>query len=229
VDWQTRIVVSALVGVAAGAIGPRVFAVKDRRGGVFEYLPPAGFVEPPQAADALRKSLAGQRAWVDAEVATPDGSAPVVVLSHSPGLVQTASEISALVDGLPASFAASGMDWQEVRRFVHLRPDGVRVPAFEGVFHKRGGNDAALRVLQLAFPDDLGTSVVTASFPERDAEQWDKTFEATVDTAKGVAFHASPPPSWTYGAWGVGAVAATWIALSLLGARARARTTANAT
>ena len=82
--------------------------------------------------------------------------------------------------------------------------------------------DLHYRSLQLAFPDDTGTSIVTASFPDhatandpRAAAEWNAAFEQTIDSAKGVAFRAPPPPGYTYLAWGGAAALITFLAFAL--------------
>jgi hypothetical protein len=221
-EWQARLVVAGFVGVIAGAIGPRVLAAPDRPGGAFEYVPPPAFVESAEATATLgRTAIGGQRAWV-AQAATPGGYTPNVTFTHAADAApQDTREVAALAHRMVLLFASSGLDWAETRELVHVRPDGARVAVIEWT-HAREGSGAAFRMMQMAFPDGAGSSIVTALFPDEDAAKWERDFAATLDTAKGLAFRAPPPPLWTYAAWGVGAAVAIWGALSAL-ARTRSR------
>jgi hypothetical protein len=60
-------------------------------------------------------------------------------------------------------------------------------------------------VLQIAFPTNEGAAIATASFPEPEAAAFEKELDATIDSAKGVAYRAPAPSDWSYLAWGLGA------------------------
>jgi len=66
------------------------------------------------------------------------------------------------------------------------------------------------RKLQLMFPDDDGTSIVTASYPVDQATRWEPLFEATIGKARGVATRAPAPAPWTYAAWAAAGAILGW-------------------
>ena len=227
-DSRTNLVVAVIVGVAAGAIGPRALAERDRPArAAFEYLPPAGFIESPEGGGALQHAVVGgERMWTAPAVA-PEGYTPNVSVTHiAKEAPQTEVELASLARGMPGVFASSGTDWSELGHRVHVRPDGARVAVIEGAARRHDGTGAPYRVLQLAFPEDAGMSLATASFPERGADQWEKDFDATLDTARGVSFRAPPPPDWSYGAWGLSAGVVALMALSVAGRSSGARAAA---
>ena len=199
---SSSLIVAALAGILAAGIGPRVFGPQDRAAGApFVYTPPQGFA--PATEDntkAILGSIAGgQKVWIYPgnllELYTPN-----ITLTHTTkgGLVD-GEEIAKLARGMPEVFAQSGITWREVRHETRLRPDGARVALLEGECVKGALH---YRAVQMAFPDDTGTSIVTASFPVETAARWEPLVEATMITASGVAVRVSPPENWLYAAWG---------------------------
>jgi hypothetical protein len=72
------------------------------------------------------------------------------------------------------------------------------------------------------FPDDLGTSIVTAQFAEEEAAKWEPLFEASIDTASGVATRVPAAPPWMMFAWaGAGGVLG-WLVSAMLATRTAA-------
>jgi hypothetical protein len=210
--------VALLVAVLVGALGPRLVAPADRAaGGPFEYAPPEGFVPAgDQNAKILSGSVVGaQRAWVrpPANLALVPKYTPNVSLVHTDKAAPVEDvQLAALAAGMPALFAQSGTTWTEVRHTVHARPDGARVGIIEGAATK---GDMKYRVLQIAFPEDSGASIVTASYPTEEAEKYGAAFEQSIDGAKGVAFRAPPPPASSYFVWGAAAGVLTLLAMGL--------------
>ena len=216
--------IALVAGMAAAAIGPHFTSAQDRAAGEpFVYSPPPGFVVSNE--EAGRALPGAQQVWVmplpsSLVAATEPTYRANVSLVHTPKTTHVdASELASLARGMPQMFASTGITWTEVRHFAHTRPDGSRVGVIEGASTK---GDLHYRSLQLAFPDDSGTSIVTASFPDhatandpRDAAEWNAAFEQTIDSAKGVAFRAPPPPGWIYLAWGGAAALITLLAFGV--------------
>ncbi len=210
------LVVVALVAIVSGAVGPRLAGPQDRSGGAaFAYMPPAGFAEGTEdnQKSILGSIVGGQRVWVyPGNVLQP--YTPNITLTHSSrgGFVDDA-DIANLARGMPEVFASSGVTWTEVRHENHLRPDGARVALLEGDCLK---GELHYRSVQMAFPDDTGTSIVTASFPTATAARWEPLIEASMNSATGVAFHASPPAAWVYLAWVLAGAIVAFLVLGLV-------------
>jgi hypothetical protein len=77
------------------------------------------------------------------------------------------------------------------------------------------------RKLQLMFPDDDGTSIVTASYAIDQAARWEPLFEATIGKARGVATRVASPPLVTSAAWGLSSGILVWLAMGLVRRRAK--------
>jgi hypothetical protein len=216
------------VGVTAAAIGPRVTSASDKPAAeAFAYTPPDGFVPAGEdVSHTLEGAVHGaERAWVKPTPPSLLGAPkyrPNVSLVRSPKIAPVdEAELVALAAGMPQVYAGSGTTWKEVRHATHVRPDGARVGVIEGAAQK---GRLEYRSLQIAFPENEGLSIVTASFPESEAATWDDAFEKSIDAARGVAFRAPPPAPWAYAAWGVGAAVLAFLAMGLrVGKRATAR------
>jgi hypothetical protein len=188
-------VVALLVAVILGALGPRLTARRDIPAGrPFEYFPPDGFVRK-DSSDGSAATV-----WLHAPGFT--GYTPNVSLSHTSSTSAfDEADLAALVKGMPAVFHSSQITWVEIRHHARMRADGTRVGLIEGECTSK---TLHYRSLQLAFPDDRGTSIVTAGYPTVEAAIWEPAFDATIDTATGVALRALPPPWWAYMAWSIG-------------------------
>jgi hypothetical protein len=212
---SSSLVIASLAAIVAAALGPRITGPHDRAAGApFVYTPPEGFVPASEenTRAILGQIVGGQRAWVH-PVSLLDLYTPNITLTHTNhgGLVAD-DEIAKLAGGMPDMFAQSGVTWKEVRHDARLRGDGTRVALIlgdctKGVLHYRS--------MQMAFPDDAGTSIVTASFPADAAARWEPLMEASMVTATGVALRVVPPENWMYVAWGLGGGILAFLAMGL--------------
>lgn len=203
-------------------VGPLVSAPQPKKAGTaFVYEPPEGFTKSPD-----KKPLSGQDAQVWAFVdSAPSAKAtqpPSVVLTHSSKTLSVEErDLAKLVEDMPSAF--DGCHWVHRRHEMRTRADGARVGMIEGdCDHELDLSAFGLpaktiktRKLQLMFPDDDGTSIVTASYPTEQATRWEPLFEATIGKAKGVATRVLPPPGWMYAAWGGAGLVIGWLVSSL--------------
>jgi len=210
-----------LAGVFVGAIAPRVVGPSDRAAGEpFAYTPPEGLVpataNAPEGGDLDAATLSATRLWAKPMVPTllgPPKYRPQISLVHTTKRAPIEeAELAAVAEGLPAMFASSGITWSETRHWTHLRPGGARVGIVAGDAVK---GSLAYRMMQIAFPEDSGTSIVTASYPGDEAAKYEAEVEASIDRAVGVAFHAPPLSPWAHVGWGCGAALLTLLAMGL--------------
>jgi hypothetical protein len=204
-----------VVGLVAAFVGPRLSSPQEKAAKAqFEYLPPAGFTEAQ--ADAYGSTFGGgrsgvQRAWVHSELGAV--YRPNITLLTTPKASKVDEpDLMTVARGMPAIFLQSQTTWTEVRHAMHVRPDGARVGVIVGDAEK---GPLHYRMMQIVFPIDLGTAIVTASFPFADAARWEGPIEASIDEAKGVATLVSSPPAWTQLAWGLGAAVLAYLVLAL--------------
>lgn len=222
--------VCALVAGMAALIGPRVVGPANRSAGTpFVYEPPEGFVP---AKDVKGAESEGASVWIHegAENKRFDGSivdrkalATRIILNHSNKEMSVEeADLGKLVSEMPKAF--EGMcNWVHRRHELRVRSDGARVGLIEGDCDREVDLSALglpsqpvkMRKLQLMFPDDEGTSIVTASFPTDQASQWEPLLEASIGKAKGVATRAPAPAPWTYGAWAAAGGVLGWLAAAL--------------
>lgn len=212
-----------LAGAAfAGLVGPKVMGAHDRAAGKpFEYVPPPHFkdAEGPGSEDA--KAMF-RKAWTyhGPKVATLD-RIPTLNLTHSPrsGTVEP-DDMRRIADGMPEMYRTSDVTWTFVRVATRTRPDGARVGLLEGELSvKEQAGVRKWRSMQVAFPDDEGTSIVTASYGLTGAKEWADEVEATIDQAQGVALRAPPPPTWLSAAWAGGGAVLAAVLVLLFGRR----------
>jgi hypothetical protein len=211
--------------VLFGAAGPRLTAPHDKKAGQpFAYEPPAGLT-PAKGTGALDEA---PHSWVDGSGSST--FAARVTLAHSAGVgTVEESDLAQIVQGLPETFANEGVDWHHRRHETRVRPDGARVGLVEGdcvakatAFLPGAAAELHFRRLQLVFPDDLGTSIVTAQFAEEEAAKWEPLFEASVDAARGVATRVPAAPPWMMFAWaGAGGVLG-WLVSAMIATRTAA-------
>lgn len=216
-------IIVVLVGAAfAGLVGPKVLGAHDRAAGKpFEYVPPPHFkdAEGPGSEDA--KAMF-RKAWTyhGPKVATLD-RIPTINLTHSPrsGTVEP-DDMRRIADGMPEMYRTSDVTWTFVRVATRTRPDGARVGLVEGELSvKEQAGVRKWRSMQVAFPDDEGTSIVTASYGLTGAKEWADEVEATIDQAQGVALRAPPPPTWLSAAWAGGGAVVAAVLVFLFGRR----------
>jgi hypothetical protein len=203
-------------GALAAAFGPRFTQATSRSAGEpFSYTPPPEFnpADPEQLAAIQASAPQIRGAWVVASSA-PGLAKPSVSLLHAPRMEGVEmSELDAIADGMPALLAASGATWRTERISRESRGDGTSVGWIEGACSK---GELGYHSLELVFPDDDGTSFVTATLPdpiagstagsstEAKLETWDAEFLATVHAATGVALRIGAPPWWMRAGWGGG-------------------------
>ncbi len=222
-----RWILVVVVSLVAAAVGPRVVGARGRAGGEpFTYEPPEGFV----AGRDPKAEQEGARVWVyaDKTEGTPfaerKASVTRIVLTHSSKEMSVEEvELAKLAEEMPKAFEGL-CTWKYRRHEMRVRADGARVGLVEGdcerdVDLRALGLPAtalASRKLQLMFPDDTGTSIVTASYPTDEATRWVPLFEATIARARGVALRVPPPPPWQHFAWGAAGALLAWLGTALV-------------
>lgn len=196
-------------------------------GTTFAYEPPDGF----KPADAHGMNLdATAKVWTydDGTPALMRGAAslPSVVVTHTDKQMSVEErDLAKLVEDMPSVF--ENCTWVHRRHELRTRADGARVGIIEGDCDREidlshlglPPKTVKQRKLQLMFPDDAGTSIVTASYPTEQATRWEPLFEATIARAKGVATRVPAPPPWMYVAWGAAGLVLGWLAGALLAKR----------
>lgn len=198
-----------VVGLAAfgGLVGPKIVGPHDRPAGrPFEYTPPAHFKEAKGEGSEEAKAMF-RRAWTyqGPKVAQLD-RIPTINWTHTQrqGTVEP-DDMTRIASGMPEMYRASDVTWKLVRVATLARKDGGRVGLIEGELEaKDGAGVRRWRSMQLAFPEDDGTAIVTASYGLSGAKEWANEVEATIDDATGVAVRLPPPPAWMAGAWAAG-------------------------
>lgn len=218
---SSPLIVAALAAIACAALGPRLVGPRGRPAGApFAYTPPQGFVSATDGnhTPASAGIASGQKAWVYPG-SILDAYTPNITETHTSkeGLADEA-EIATLVRGMPNVFARSGITWNEVRHETRTRPDGTRTAVIIGDCTK---STLHYRAMQMVFPDDTGTSIVTASFPVEGASRWEPQLDATMASATGVALRVPPPANWLYVAWGLGGGILAFLAAGVASKRPR--------
>jgi hypothetical protein len=218
-DWvRSRLVPTVIVAGVLTLIGPRLTAPQSKSAGeAFVFEPPAGFEEV--------KSDEGRK-WRLSDT-TGHVFVPRVIVTHSPNTMTVEEpDLARIAQGMPAEFKSSGLEWVERRHETRVRPDGARVglieadcsrhPEFDALPMRPQPAEVNFRKLQLVFPDDQGTTIVTADFASEEAPKWEPIFEASIAKAKGVATRVPSPPVWMYAGWSVAGLALGWLASSLV-------------
>lgn len=206
---------SAFVGTRA------TFEHDERASEPFAYVAPEGLDAQPPPAGALGK-------WIHTPL-KGHGFPPNALWVRSPDRTPVAAaDLDRMAKKMPQNFADVGVQWTHRRHETHTRPDGRRVGLIEGDCIKDTevlGAKAKMsyRAMQLVFPENDGTSIVTVSFPPELADPWEARALASIDTARGVARRVSGPPAWAYVAFGLAGAALAWALVRLVGARAGAR------
>lgn len=212
IRWLPTVVFAVAMAFGAG----HVASTPDvPGGGPFAFAAPATFT-PIDAGSEARPNVA--KLWVEPTAIAP--LAPRASLSHSPH--QAALEEPALAEiaaGMPAMYARSNGSWKEVRHVVHVRPDGAKVGLIVGDLTT--DTNVSLTTMQMMFPDDTGSSIVTASFAVPSATRLVPAFEKAMDDSTGVKKLGRAAPNWVYYAWGLGALLVAVAAQALLARRGR--------
>jgi hypothetical protein len=217
-----RLLVCIVVALTTALVGPRLLGPQGRPAGEpFAYEPPEGFVPLEGATLEPLQDDAPPRVWVHPEPVdmrtTHDRSKAVVrvVLHHSRQQMSVEEpDLAKLVGEMAKAFEES-CTWVHRRHERRIRADGSRVGLIEGDCDREVDlgwpglppQRIRSRKLQLMFPDDTGTSIVTASYPADQASRWEPLIEATIAKARGIATRVPPPPLSTRAAWaGAGAL-----------------------
>ena len=198
-------------------LGPFITAPRGKKAETaFVYEPPEGFTKGPDTKDALVWT------FIDSGPGARPSQPPSAVLTHSAKNISVEErDLAKLALEMPSAF--DGCHWVHRRHEMRTRADGARVGMIEGDCD-HDVDLAAIglppktiksRKLQLMFPDDEGTSFVTASYPTEQGTRWEPLFEATIAKAKGVATRVLPPPNWMYAAWAAAGLVIGWLVTAL--------------
>jgi hypothetical protein len=222
---RSRLLPTAFVGALAALVGPRLTAPHDKLSNEpFSYEPPPGFEE--QKGGYTSEGEPTGRKWRLADT-TGHAFIPRFILTHSPNTMTVEeADLARIAAGMPDEFRSSGLQWVERRHETRARPDSARVglieadcsrkvdpsPLFAG---KTPPQEVQFRKLQLVFPEDNGTSIITADFASEEASTWEPVFEASIAKAKGVATRVPAPPIWMYAGWTVAGLVLGWLASAL--------------
>jgi hypothetical protein len=226
-----RLIACVFIALLAGVAGPRVVGPRNHAAGTpFVFEPPEGFVA---AKDTKVTETEGVLAWVPeaAEKREFDGSisdrkalSTRVVLTHSKKEMSVEeADLAKLVTEMPKAFEGA-CTWSHRRHEMRTRADGARVGLIEGDCDRDVDLSAfglpsqpvKMRKLQLMFPDDEGTSIVTTSYPTDQATRWEPVFEATISKARGVATRVPAPAPWAHAVWAMAGAVLGWLATAIV-------------
>lgn len=206
-----------VIALASALVGPLLSAPQGKKAGApFVYEPPEGFTRR-EANDAIVWTLDERGA------ATKSVQTTSAVVTHSAKTMSVEeADLASLTQEMATVFA--DCRWVHRRHELRTRADGARVGVIEGDCDKEvdlaalglPAKTIKTRKLQLMFPDDSGTSIVTVSYPTDQATRWEPLFEATIAKASGVATRVPPPPSWMYAAWAVAGLVIAWLVTALV-------------
>jgi hypothetical protein len=218
-----RLLICLVAALVGALLGPKLIAPASskRAGAPFEY-------EPPESFAAVSAGLDGAKAWVYEDPAAlsmnmrKERVALVRVALHHSDKEMSVEEadLGKLATEMATAFE-SACTWTHRRHELRTRADGARVGLIEGDCDRDVDMGSAAqklrsRKLQLMFPDDTGTSIVTASYPTEQAARWEPVFEATIARARGVAVRAPGPPVWMHFGAGFAAFILAWFASALV-------------
>ena len=238
-----RLIAVLLVAVLAALLGPRFVGPRNHAAGApFQYEPPEGLVPLPRGSAGDRE---GAQVWVheaaewknfDGSVTDQKATSTRIILNHSNKEMSVeAADLSKLVEEMPKAFEGS-CTWSHRRHEMRVRADGARVGLIEGDCDREidlsafglPSKPVKTRKLQLMFPDDSGTSLVTASYPTDEAAQWAPLLEATIGKAKGVATRVPAPAPWTHAAWALAGAVLGWLGTAIVMRSGSGATTSHA-
>lgn len=204
-DRTTGRAVVIVVALASAFVGPRLLQKGDAPAGApFHYTPPADFAHVPD-----RSGVTDPNTWVYAPAASTARFPARYSISHtkSSGLVEP-NDLAKIAAGMPEVFRSSGIAWAFARSETRERADGARYGVIEGNASKatKEGGELGVNyvVRQFVFPDDDGTSIVTASYPRDEMSKWEATFDAAALSATGVARKAPGIAGSSALMWGAG-------------------------
>lgn len=226
-----RAIAVLIAAVVLLFLGPLLTSPRGHSAGApFVYEPPEGFkIASVNLLSAADKGEA--QVWTFTEpsmLAAPNPNPPSVVVTHTKKEMSVEeADLAKLTEEMPNAF--DGCTWVHRRHELRTRADGARVGIIEGDCDKEidlstfglPTKIVKQRKLQLMFPDDLGTSIVTVSYASEHATRWEPLFEATIGKAKGVATRTPRPPPWLYLAWGAAGLVLGWLATALLNKKSK--------
>jgi hypothetical protein len=203
---------------AMTAVGVHFSTIPDVPAGKpFSYVPPSTF-NPISLPANLDPANAVERVWVEPTAVSKIN--PRITLTHSPQETPLDGfSLAPIADGMPALYAKSGGQWTEERHIVHVRPDERRVGIIVGDLVS--ADQSHLKTVQMIFPDDTGTSIVTASFDQVSAQRLVPELEASMDAADGLKKPGKKAENNVYFAWFFGSLIFAVIAQILFNARKR--------
>lgn len=194
----SRLLLALVLFALFALVGPRLALPEGRKAGApFEYVPPVGFaLDTNDGGKTLSGSVEGLRKTFRYMGPGSSSFKPVVAWNLVPdrGTVEP-EDMARVARGMPALFAPQGEEWTLVRTFTRERPDHARVGGIVGAVTRK--DNVAYQIMQLAFPVDEGTALVTAKYPVTEAGAWGPVFEGTIDNAKGVALRPQEPEAGT--------------------------------
>lgn len=221
-----RVVLSVIVAGVFAMAGPSLTSPGERAAGEpFALEPPPGFVEESGASVAALTGQGG-RVWIREGDESAVPARFFVITSRDRSHVE-GTPLRAVAVSLSTALRESGVEWVDARIETRTRSDGALVGLVEGACTKkvetvRGPTSIAYQRLNLVFPTDEGTAIVTAMYGKEAAARWEPIFEAKIGEAKGVAIRRAPPPPWHYVAWAAAGLVLGWLGVGLLDARPRA-------
>ena len=222
-----RAIVVLIVTILSIFVGTALTSPRGKSAGTpFVYEPPEGFKRP---SDRI-KGIDADHVWIADEnlpgslvqIRNPNPTTVAVTQSEKHMSVEE-RDLAKLVEEMPGVFVGN-CTWVHRRHELRTRADGARVGIIEGDCDKEVDLSSLglpskiikQRKLQIMFPNDEGTAIVTASYVTEQATRWEPLFEATIAKAKGVATRTPPPPNWLYAAWGFAGFVIAWLATAVL-------------
>ncbi len=214
---QVRWLPTVIFALACALLGSHFGATPEMPANApFTYVAPTGFI-PVDLSTKLDSSV--EKAWIEPSVLASSLDARIT-LSHSSHVAELGdAALSAIAAGMPALYAKSHGQWSEERHLVHHRPDGASVGLIVGALTTAEG--VKMRTMQLLFPDDSGSSIVTASFETTLNERMTPELEKSMDEATGVKKLGKSASSWIVLAWALGGLLFAIAAQIIVGRRAR--------
>lgn len=212
---QVRWLPTVIFALACALLGSHFGATPEMAAGApFAYVPPQGFI-PVDLSTKLDSSVI--KAWIEPSILARSLDARIT-LSHSSHVADLGeAALSAISAGMPALYAKSQGQWTEERHLVHHRPDGASVGLIVGALTTADG--VSMRTMQMLFPDDTGSSIVTASFETSLNQRMTPEIEKSMDDATGVKKLGKSASSSIILAWALGGLLFAIAAQVVIGRR----------
>lgn len=212
---QVRWLPTLIFALACALLGSHFGAAPEVPAGApFAYVPPPGFI-PVDLSTKLDSSVL--KAWIEPSILATSLDARIT-LSHSSHVADLGdAALTAISAGMPALYAKSQGQWSEERHLVHHRPDGASVGLIVGALTTADG--VKMRTMQMLFPDDTGSSIVTASFETSLNQRMTPEIEKSMDDATGVKKLGKAASSSILLAWALGGLLFAIAAQVVIGRR----------